>query len=66
MPGRKQKRALTLQACAVAVVRADPTNRDYGELSERVKQLAARRGVTWRVGHEVTAALERAWRYAGD
>ena len=55
---------LTLQACAVNIVRYHPEIRDEGELIELIKQLAIRRGIRWSYGHELTAVLERAKRYA--
>lgn len=59
---KKHQRALSLQACAVNVVRTFPTL-DEGEQAEAVKKLAAKRGIQWRWGHEITEALAVARRY---
>ena len=56
-------KSLTLQACAVNILRHYPDVQDEGELIELIKRLATRRGVGWRYGHELTAVLERAKRY---
>ena len=53
---------LTLQACAVRIVRDYPHALD-SEQAELVKVLAVRRGVSWAFGGEITEALDRAKRY---
>ena len=55
-------KGLTLKACAVRIVRDFPQLED-GEQVERIKQLAVKRGVTWRFGGEITDALVKAKRY---
>jgi hypothetical protein len=55
-------KCLTLQACAVRIVRDFPQLED-GEQVERIKQLAVKRGIAWQYGGQITDALERAKRY---